>query len=110
MIALSETWLNDTVTDQEVRVEGYSVIRKDRDRQGGGVCLYINEDLAFSERRDLENDNIEAVWADIILPKTKPILVGSCYRPPKQNDFVNQFESVLTNFRSDTEWYIFGEN
>lgn len=109
VIAVTETWLDGSVTDQEVKLDGYNVIRRDRDRQGGGVCLYIHEDLAFSERRDLEKDNIEAVWADILLPKTKPILVGSCYRPPKQNDFITLFESVLASFRSDTEWFILGD-
>ena len=65
IISISETWLDDTVTDNEIQIEGYNVIRKDRDRQGGGVCTYIRQDLAFSERQDLRKDNLKAVWVEI---------------------------------------------
>lgn len=109
VIALSETWLDHTVTDAEIHLDGYNVIRRDRDRQGGGVCLYIHEDIAFTERKDFESDRLEAVWANLLLPKTKPIIIGSCYRPPKQNNFTEVLESVLNNFRSDSEWYILGD-
>ena len=30
-------------------------LRKDRPTQGGGVCLYIKEELAYNPRTDLEN-------------------------------------------------------
>lgn len=31
---------------------------------------------------------------ELILPKTKPIIVGVCYRPPKQTDFYELLESI----------------
>ena len=96
---VSETWLDGTVTNSESELEGYNIIRQDRDRHGGGGCTFIRYDIAFSERTDLNNLKLEAVWCDILLPKTKPIIVGTCYRPPKQNDFIDIFESVL--FPSD---------
>lgn len=34
------------------------------------------------------------MWSEIILPKTRPILVGVCYRPPKQNNFYELSEMV----------------
>ena len=102
-------WLDDTVTDNEIQIEGYNVIRKDRDRQGGGVCTYIRQDLAFSERQDLRKDNLEAVWVEILVTKTKPILICTCYRPSKQNDFLELFEMILSTLRSDSEWFILGD-
>ena len=33
------------------------------------------------------NDNLELLAVDILLPKTKLILVGVCYRPPKVSKF-----------------------
>ena len=46
---------------------------------------------------------------ELLLPKTKPILVGTIYRPPKQNDFLEHFEELLLNIRTDQETYILGD-
>ena len=37
MLAITETRLNDIVSDDEVSIRGYNIIRKDRNRNGGGV-------------------------------------------------------------------------
>ena len=41
VLAVSETWLDGSVTDAEIELVGYTVVRKDRNRNGGGVCLYV---------------------------------------------------------------------
>ena len=84
---LCETRLDQTVTDSEIAIQGYHVVRNDRNRNGGGVPIYIRSDIAFNTRLDLMSDSIEAIWVDMLLPKTKPILVGSIYRPPNYNCF-----------------------
>ena len=39
---LSETWLNKSVKNAEVEIEGYKIFRLDRNgKRGGGVCAYI---------------------------------------------------------------------
>ena len=44
IFAVSESWLNDTIIDSEIAIEGYQVYRKDRSNSiGGGVCLYVNK-------------------------------------------------------------------
>ena len=49
-VGVTETWLNDGVLDSEVthNFPGYSLLRCDRSggRQGGGVTLYLREDLS----------------------------------------------------------------
>ena len=48
MVAVTETWLSPDIFDSEVThsFPGYSLLRCDRvGRQGGGVALYIKEDL-----------------------------------------------------------------
>ena len=52
-------------------------------------------DISFSYRNDLESDNLEVLWCDILMPKSKPVVVGACYRPPKQNDFIEKLEDIL---------------
>ena len=51
----------------------YVVCRKDRNGHGGGVCIYVRNDLAFAARDVLLHDELEATWVELLLPKTKPI-------------------------------------
>ena len=68
MIEVTETWLNSTVLDSEI--PGYLTERKDRSTDGGGVGVYIPNDVAYNRRTDLNSDTVKAVWIDILLPKT----------------------------------------
>ena len=81
--------------DSELCIPGYLTERKDRSTDGGGVCVHIRNDVAYNRRTDLNSDTVEAVWIDILLPKTKPILTGICYRPPKDNNFYINLETIL---------------
>ena len=96
-IAISESWLDSTVFDSEIHIDNYNILRKDRERRGGGVCLYIRDDLAFNPRPDLLHNELEATWCELLLPKSKPILCGVIYRPPKQSQFYQLLESVCSS-------------
>ena len=41
ILALSETRLDNTFTDSAVSIEGYSLVRRDLCRSGGGFAFYI---------------------------------------------------------------------
>ena len=42
IIGISETKLDNTIMDSELKIEGYDLIRSDRNRHGGGVaCVNI---------------------------------------------------------------------
>ena len=108
VIGISETWLDKSVTDAEIAIDGYSVLRNDRNRQGGGVCVYIRHDFAFNPRQDLQDNHIRTIWFDLLLPKSKPITIGICYRP-EYIDFFHHFESCVSKIRSDCEIMIMGD-
>ena len=76
IIGITESWLDNTVNDSEISIPGYCVVRRDRDRNGGGVCVYVKSDMAYNVRPDLAHDNLEMVWVELLLPHSKPILVG----------------------------------
>lgn len=97
IISFSETWLDCSISDSEIEIQNYTIIRKDRNRKGGGVCGYIRSDICFNVRTDLDNAHIEAVWLDILLPKTKPLLVGILYRPPTQSVFYDRLEETCSS-------------
>ena len=45
-ICITKTWIDSTVTDNEIYIEGYNILCCDRDRHGhGGVCIYIRTDI-----------------------------------------------------------------
>lgn len=51
VFGLSESWLDEDVLDAELVVVGFTMYRKDRNRKGGGILVYISEDV----RRVLED-------------------------------------------------------
>ena len=52
IITLSETWLDLSVPDDIVNIEGYTLLRADRNRHGGGLLTYISRDLQGSCMRN----------------------------------------------------------
>ena len=70
VIGVTESKLDATVLDGEVNIDGYEVIRSDRNRHGGGVACYVRNDISFNVRRDF-SDEIENIVFDMLLPKTK---------------------------------------
>ena len=50
VLAINESKLDDTISDTEVYIPGYVIIRKDRSRSGGGVALYIRENLSYTKQ------------------------------------------------------------
>lgn len=109
VICITETWLDKSVTDVEVRIPGYNIIRQDRNISGGGVSMYIKSGFAYNYRTDLVNDKSEAIWCDILSPKTKAIVIGCCYRPPMQGDFLDSREECISEISSEMEVLILGD-
>lgn len=73
----------------------FTLLRKDRNRRGGGVAIYISSYLSFIERTDLSTPGLEILWAEINV-NCKKILVGVLYRPPSAlADYWNLFCSNL---------------
>ncbi|XP_072030141.1 uncharacterized protein [Amphiura filiformis] len=110
VIAITETMLDSSVTDNEIGIDNYNVLRCDRNRNGGGACLYIRSDLAFNLRNDLmsEGDN-EVVWCDLLLPKSKPILLGVIYRSQIFTDVITRLDKIFNTLPLEQETYILGD-
>ena len=86
VIGFSETWLiNKNFMDKDIQVDGYKLAAR-LDRAGdtwGGVAMLVKQNLPFDERKDLQHDNLEAIWIEVTYPNSSPILVATIYRPPK---------------------------
>ena len=106
VICISESKLDDTVLDGEVEIEGYKIIRADRNRNGGGVACYIKSDLSYNIRKDFSAE-IENIFFDILLPNSKPILVGIVYRPPDKSDFLSKLTEAIQSTECFDEQEVF---
>ena len=92
---ICESFLNSLISDDFVNVKGFRMVRKDRSYSiGGGLVLYIKENIEYKRRVDLEDNlcfTVETIWVELKLT-CKPILLCLAYRPPKYNStFTNQW-------------------
>lgn len=65
IVAITETWLDLSVLDNEIVPPGYNIFRKDRGSRGGGVALIVQSSLIASEIEGAPG--IENVWCRIKL-------------------------------------------
>lgn len=85
LVCICETWLNDTVLNNEI-LPGYSIFRRDRvSKTGGGVLIAVKSDLHAVRRADLERENTEMVVVEIFT-LGKPLILYTFYRPPDSNN------------------------
>ena len=90
---ITETWLNDTITDSVVNIPGFTIIRKDRFvNNHGGICIYIKEgDTKFKSCSEISCcSEHEILWLHI-KPKRLPhefssIIAAVLYHPPSADD------------------------
>ena len=89
VVALTETWLHNSVTNHEVIPNGYQIIRRDRqmEKRGGGILLAVKETIKY--------DSLEL--SSVILESfSKRVLVAVCYRPPgTENDFLHNLNGFV---------------
>ena len=110
VIGITESKLDESVTDEEINIDGYELIRSDRNRHGGGVACYIRNDISFNPRGNFSSE-VENIFLDMLLPKTKPILIGILYRPPDQSKFLDKLSTAISetdNFDAQ-KVYILGD-
>ena len=101
--------LDDSLLTSEIQVEEYDLVCCDRNRHGGGVACYIRNDLSYNVKSCFPKD-IENIFFELLLPKTKPIVIGTVYRPPNQTNFMKIFNENLSKVdTNDVEIYILGD-
>ena len=109
VIGISESKLDASVLEQEISIDNYKILRCDRNRHGGGVACYIRNDLNYNILSVFPCE-IKNIFFEILLPNSKPVIVGTIYRPPSQNNFLELLNSNMNKMNSvDNEIYILGD-
>ena len=77
--------------------------------------MYLSDDLKWKRRTDLETDEIECIWMEVDIFKSKSFLVGCIYRPPDSSsylrkDFNKNLNEMLTKVNNlSTETFLLGD-
>ena len=75
ILSLSETHLS-TNDEPQAQIDGYSFISKPRkSAKGCGVGAYISSSVTYHRRLDLQLDDIECLWIEVLFPKSKGFLM-----------------------------------
>ena len=100
IIAITETWLNSCITNAQVHIPGYDLIRCDRPlRKGGGVLLYLADDLPFLNVEMLTDKVSQAIACTCETSKT---IIINVYRPPDaDNSNTKKLIRFLQKYLSD---------
>ena len=72
IIAITESWLHDDISDELIAVNGFKIYRNDRCHSHvGGVCIYLSVIIPCQRRYDLECSRFECIWLRL-RPKRLP--------------------------------------
>ena len=89
LAGVCETWLTPDISNAEIEIVGYRLFRRDRSNirpgRGGGVLLYIKDNIVSNVYEDIFNFHCEALFCEINIDHNN-LLVGVCYRSPTCED------------------------
>jgi exonuclease III len=79
ILILCETKLDNTFPKNQFFIQGFKEpYRKDRNKYGGGVMIYVREDIPSQEKTEYKlPGNVEGIVVEINLRKTKLLLIGT---------------------------------
>ena len=69
----------------DICIEGYTIVKKNRNRHGGGVLLHIKDGIQNTEITNLAGSEVEGAWANIQCDK-QHLALGVMNRPPSSHN------------------------
>ncbi len=93
IIGLNETRLDETVRDSDVNINGYNIYRNDRNANGGGVAMYVKDNISDPIIK-IKSDKLELLALEFTANHAKPFLVMCWYRPPTPGVDDTSFENL----------------
>ena len=98
ILASNKTRLAPFVSDSHIMINNYSKpARCDRNRQGGGVAVYVKDTISYKTRNDLPTSGLEFVCIEVMPKCSSSFIVLAWYRPPKYEH--NSFLSLSKSFK-----------
>ena len=110
VLVITESKLDETIPTNLITLPGYhEPVRRDRNRNGGGVLIYIAEYLVFQQISNLQSALYEHIWVDVKY-KNVTFSINALYRPPNETaeshtQFLQTCSSILNNLNNHTSTY-----
>lgn len=97
VFCFSESRLSSHISDAELSIPGYNIIRKDADGPNRtGLLVYVNQCIKYKLLPHFDIPELETLWLEVSLKKHKPVLIGLCYRNPSENSsWIDHFDSMM---------------
>jgi hypothetical protein len=114
-IMISESWLNDSISDAEIPSLGYDIYRKDRrhstKERGGGLLCAVKNNIISLRRAELEPDD-EIMVIEVRPNKGDKIALVLCYRAPDEDlaNFTTNLDTTTAKlFQSFKQLLVVGD-
>ena len=111
VISINETRLDKGILNSEIYIPGNEIVRRDGNRNGGGVCFYIKTAINYSLPTDLHINNSQNLCLEIRKPNSKPFVIVTWYWPPNSpNEVFSSLKNLIGRLDSENvEFCIMGD-
>ena len=109
ILVVSETKLDDTFTTAQFQIEGFQEpIRIDRNKNGGGIMIYIRDGLDAKEIKCHRLKTVEGTFIKLVIRNSKWLIMAG-YNPDKKKigNFLNEVGKKLDKLLAQYENLIF---
>ena len=102
MLMISETKLDESFSSMQFSIDGYNIFRSDRNTKGGGILVYVRDDIPC-KLIPMRNSTIEGFVIELKLRQKKWLLCCS-YNPHRKfisnhlNDIGRNLDLLSTNY------------
>ena len=87
VLSITESHLNEKISNKQLNIANYKIVRKDRNNGSGGGCIaYVLNCLRL---KSLETRDIEGIY------NSTSNVLGTVYRAPSNSNFLDSFHTVL---------------
>lgn len=108
LLILTETNITDNENDL-YKIHGFNALFLNRDGRGGGIAVYIKDDINF-EVNEIEANSFETISIDLSI-NNKTTSFISVYRPPHLNinHFIIELDQAISKFNKKNDTIVVGD-
>ena len=97
IMGINETKVSPSLPDNIISIDGYYIVRKDRNESGGGAAIYIHSSFNYEVVDTLPENTLELICIKLIPKFAQPFFVLIWYRPPSSTvDKFLEMENILS--------------
>ena len=91
IVCIVESWLSQDILDSELAITGYTIFRRDRNRHGGGIIIFVKDTLSCTILPSSTSPSMEFISLTFEFCSSK-FCISVFYRPPSSD--VSYFDEL----------------